>query len=109
MPYKDPDKRRLVTKRWYEANKDQHNATVRRHRKAIQQWVRDYKAGLKCTRCPENHPGCLQFHHTDPSAKEIGIREAVKNNWSLKRLQTEIAKCEVLCANCHMKEHYVED
>jgi ribosomal protein S21 len=25
---------------------------------------------------------------------------------SLKRLKAEIEKCEVLCANCHAKEHY---
>lgn len=28
---------------------------------------------------------------------------------SKKRIFAEIAKCEILCANCHCKEHYKED
>jgi hypothetical protein len=27
---------------------------------------------------------------------------------SLARLKAEIKKCEVLCANCHVKEHYAQ-
>lgn len=28
---------------------------------------------------------------------------------SIKNLEAEIAKCDVLCANCHLKYHYAND
>jgi hypothetical protein len=105
MPYKNKEEQRTSQQKWYQKNKERHNATVKSRRKMILKWVKDYKNGLKCERCSENHPACLQFHHKDPSKKVLGIRQAVKRNWSVKRIQAEILKCEVLCANCHVKEH----
>ena len=28
--------------------------------------------------------------------------------WSLDRIKSEAAKCDILCANCHRKLHYDE-
>lgn len=67
------------------------------------QWFRDYKATLSCTTCGENHPACLDFHHTDAATKDFSVAEAV--HYSKSRLLKEIAKCIVLCANCHRKHH----
>jgi len=58
-----------------------------------------------CRRCGEDHPACIQFHHADPDAKEISVSNAIKAGWSLVRVELEIKKCEVLCANCHAKHH----
>lgn len=65
---------------------------------------REIKKNLKCNRCPENHIACLEFHHINPSTKE-GDLGTLARRYSTKRLKEEIAKCEVLCANCHRKEH----
>lgn len=51
---------------------------------------------------------CLEFHHKDPSKKEVTLSRAVNNGWSIERMEKEIAKCVVLCANCHRKLHYEE-
>jgi len=32
----------------------------------------------------------------------------IARNWSRKRILDEVAKCIVLCANCHRKMHWVE-
>ena len=64
------------------------------------------KATLKCARCGENHPATLQFHHCDPQKKDFNLSEAVREGYSIKRIKKEVAKCTVLCANCHAKECY---
>jgi len=64
------------------------------------------KDTLCCLYCNKNHPACLQFHHRDPEIKAFGISEAVHNGIGLDKLKKEIAKCDVLCANCHAKLHF---
>jgi hypothetical protein len=47
--------------------------------------------------------GCAGFNHLDAAAKSANISEMVRVGTSVPRLKTEIAKCEVLCANCHQR------
>ena len=68
-------------------------------------WLVDYKKTLKCVRCYESHPATLTFHHRNNAEKSFEIGNAVALGVGLKRLLAEIEKCEVLCANCHAKEH----
>ncbi len=62
----------------------------------------DARAG-GCVHCPEKDPACLDFHHRDPGEKEGHIGEF--RRFGMERLLAEIAKCDVLCANCHRKHH----
>lgn len=66
----------------------------------------DFKNKLSCQLCNEDHVATLHFHHLDPNEKEANISFAIHAGWSLLRIQQELSKCLVLCANCHMKEHY---
>ena len=54
-----------------------------------------------CVLCGEKEPVSLDFHHLDPKAKD----GAVARQPSIARVLAEIAKCVVLCANCHRKVH----
>jgi hypothetical protein len=45
----------------------------------------------------------LEFNHLDPRAKSGNLSDMVASDASVAHLQTEIAKCEVLCANCHQR------
>lgn len=56
-----------------------------------------------CSRCPESHPACLDFHHRDPETKSFALSRGHEH--SRAAILAEIAKCDVLCANCHRKEH----
>lgn len=82
---------------------------VKKHKKLIRDFIRNLKKTLKCSRCPENFWACLDFHHRDPSHKEFRIGWAVDRTLSKSRILAEIDKCDVLCANCHRKEHFKED
>jgi hypothetical protein len=114
MPAKDPETRRETVRAWYARTKHERRTPERvererqvklARRREIAEWFVELKARLVCATCGENHPACLQFHHPDPTAKEAGVSDAVRRGWSRKRILTELAKCEVLCANCHAKHH----
>lgn len=74
-------------------------------RVGIRDYILRYKANLGCCHCGYSDPRALQFHHVDDD-KEINVGDAVKRGWSIERIQTEINKCAVLCANCHMIAHH---
>lgn len=105
MPYIDPQDRRDAWNRWYRKNKKKQVKTVKARRASITKWIVEHKATLKCATCEESHPSCLQFHHKNPEEKDLSIANAAANGWSINRIKREMAKCVVLCANCHFKEH----
>ena len=62
----------------------------------------EYKGG-KCQECGyDKHQAALQFHHRDPSQKDYTIGTFKK---SFDDCKTELDKCVLLCANCHIEEH----
>lgn len=83
-------------------------------KKVIRQRLKDrnkefvwlYKLDNPCIVCREKDPRVLEFHHRNPEEKEATISYLIKSQASLVRLQEEIDKCDVLCANCHKKVHW---
>ena len=41
-------------------------------------------------------------------SKDYNISRMIRVNGSIERIKAEIEKCEVLCANCHRKEHHTD-
>ena len=93
---------------YYKNNREQQVRVRKEYRQNNRIWFDEYKSTLKCKECPENNPACLDFHHRDPSKKEVTLGDAVRMGWSKERTLKEIEKCDVLCANCHRKLHYNE-
>lgn len=63
--------------------------------------------GGRCAECGYSRSvHALDFHHRDPAAKEFAIGGF---GGSRQRLRTEVAKCDLLCANCHRLRHAAED
>lgn len=50
------------------------------------------------------HPVCMDWHHRDESAKTFNIASGFR--YAKPRILAEIAKCDLLCANCHRMESY---
>ena len=65
----------------------------------------DYRAGLRCLDCGESDTVCLDFHHLNPALKDYSVSELINKRYSAKKIEEEIAKCVVLCSNCHRKLH----
>lgn len=78
-------------------------------REEIRQWFVEYKQTLACADCGVADHRVLEFHHRDKSTKEGKISDWVtKGIKSKENILVEIAKCDVLCANCHRILHYEE-
>ncbi len=93
--------------RLYAKKRYKHKYSLQRKRiKENCEWFQDYKKSLKCSKCPENHPACLQFHHKKDKLENVS--NMVGRGWSRELILLEIEKCIVICANCHAKEHYNE-
>ena len=100
MAYKDPnDPRRLLSgRRHYLKNKQKYidNAVSAKHR--LRAHIRE-KKDRPCTDCGVKYPYyVMQFDHL--ADKQYNIASLVTSN-NLAKLDAEIAKCEVVCANCH--------
>ena len=59
-----------------------------------------------CRKCGDKRFYVLDFHHRNPEEKAGVIAHMIKSA-SEKGLIAELAKCDVLCANCHREFHYL--
>lgn len=75
----------------------------------LKKWFQDEIVAKSKCKCGESHPACIDFHHKDPLEKDNKLSNLVHNLRSKERILAEVAKCEVLCSNCHRKEHYAEN
>jgi len=68
-------------------------------------YINNYKKAHPCVDCDESDFIVLEFDHVINN-KEANICEMLTT--SLEALKLEISKCEVRCANCHKRRHYME-
>ena len=83
MPYKDPakkkEKQKEYARKYYETNKDKIIAASGKARKSKRAEFAAFKSRLSCTKCGENHPATLDFHHVVPNPANKKITELLKN------------------------------
>lgn len=92
--------------RWYYKHREHRIAVKDRRRAQLRQWFYERKRDEhECVRCGESRPAALDFHH-DSETKREGVTQMVNHGYSRARIEEEISRCTVLCANCHRKEHY---
>ncbi len=84
------------------------NAIQTKRIQRLRLWIENYKKARCCERCGYADYRALMFHHLDKDAKLFAVAQATSYGRSLASVQREIAKCALLCANCHAIEHYYE-
>ena len=97
---------RLTQQQRIEKRRNIDREQQKRARQRLRNFIISVKLLYGCARCPEMHPACLHFHHKDPSTKLFAIQRGITQKVRFFILLEEIAKCILLCANCHAKEHY---
>lgn len=93
------------SRKHYLKNRERRLVENKARKRRNREFVREYKQAHPCVRCGESEPVCLDFHHLDPSLK-FGLLTWMANH-GLEKIKDEISKCEILCANCHRKEHFM--
>lgn len=99
------DCKSIYNKSHYQKNKQKYLDNQRKRKAKVRKWYHDYKKGLICSKCCEDDPVCLQFHHSNPKNKYKTVSVLVVSGSSIEAIKKEIDKCIVLCANCHLKLH----
>lgn len=98
--------RKIEISQWYERHKEEHLLNVRKNTDAQRQILREYITAYlgqhPCVECGESDVIVLEFDHL--SDKERAISEMIARGVSIEKLQREIEKCQVLCANCHRRK-----
>lgn len=58
-----------------------------------------------CSFCGENDPFVLEFDHKDGTVKvdHVTVMASAPHIYTAQQLLDEIAKCDILCANCHRR------
>lgn len=92
-------------------------STNTRHQNYISQQARGQRRKLeliaerggRCERCGyrENY-AALTWYHLEPAQKSFELDLRAMSNRSDEALREEIAKCRLLCANCHAETHHPE-
>ncbi len=71
---------------------------------ALREYIWDIKRKMGCKACNESRTEVLCFHHRDITTKEAEINRCRTRTL----VDLEVAKCDVLCMNCHTALHYWE-
>jgi hypothetical protein len=68
-------------------------------------WVRELKR-RPCADCGGLfHPVAMHFDHRPGEKKDFEVGWAIRG-YSRRRIMAEIAKCDLVCANCHAVRTY---
>jgi hypothetical protein len=92
--------------RHYKSNKAAYKERNLQRRLERKTWFsNEVKKNLACLECGESDPVCLDFHHRDQTTKLESVSKLLTDLRSKTKILAEVAKCDVLCANCHRKLH----
>ena len=100
MPAKTREQARLSRKQFYATHPDYVKQQVAERKRQLRLMVQEAKA-VPCADCGVQYPYCaMQFDHVR-GTKDFDVSRGPARGFSIKRIQAEIEKCDVVCANCH--------
>jgi hypothetical protein len=86
----------------YSENHAARRATYRKRIDDRRQWLYEYLEGKRCCDCGEDDIIVLTFDHRDPKGKVESI-SVMNKRASEADLLLEMAKCDIVCSNCHTR------
>lgn len=93
MDYYDRNKKKELAYKW---------DRQLRKREEAREFVNGYKSSRVCSDCGYSDSEALTFDHVR-GTKKMDISQMVNQGYSLKALEEEIGKTEIVCSNCHIK------
>ena len=74
--------------------------SIAKQKAYLAQYLRDLKTKTPCVDCGINYPYYVMYFDHVRGVKHANVMELV-STLSKKRIDLEIAKCEIVCSNCH--------
>lgn len=69
-------------------------------RNKIRKYIQECKTGKACIDCKEDYPyWIMDFDHLEN--KSFNVSSFYNSTLSIEKVVEEIAKCEIVCSNCH--------
>lgn len=94
-----------ISHKHYESNRseyiDRAKQRYKDQRAENEDWLNEYMSELGCAKCTESNPKTLDFVHRPGTEKKDTVRRLLGQTRSI--LLEEIAKCDLLCANCRRR------
>jgi hypothetical protein len=114
MPFKDPAKQREAIRKsvakWRTAHPAEAKERQRRYsekRRTSKRTLVDEIKDVPCMDCGQRFPPyCMDFDHRDPAMKVTEVASLTTSGHSVQTVLDEIAKCDIVCANCHRKRTF---
>lgn len=92
---------RAASRKNYRENKERYFAQAKSRDKELDELINKYKS-IPCTDCNIQYPPyVMDFDHLDGDTKKFNISHMRRHRMAFSKIEIEIAKCEVVCANCH--------
>lgn len=80
--------------------------SIKKQKEALTRYLKEIKEKNPCMDCKISYPYyMMDFDHVR-GKKQANVAELI-NTLSKKRIDAEIAKCEVVCSNCHRARTYM--
>jgi hypothetical protein len=104
MPYKDPEKQKAAQRESAKRRRESIRVTVQRQRGDLIAYIHSKKQD-PCMDCGVGYPPCvMEFDHVR-GEKVIGVGRMANQRFPITAIDEEIAKCDLVCANCHRLRH----
>jgi hypothetical protein len=95
---------------YYSNNREKCLAYQAKWRKTRKDIIKEYIFAVKSQPCQDcgkcYNPWVMDFDHRDPAKKSFKIANMIVNVRDLSLIQEEVAKCDVVCSNCHRERTY---
>lgn len=105
-------------KAWNSNNRQRLNENVRAYRKRryqaegrwrdegqkardLKAWMVEIKSGPCADCCGLFQTCCMDFDHRDGEQKKHNVGSMFAHHYSRELIESEVAKCDLVCANCH--------
>lgn len=103
----DPERwaeHRAKRKAWEDANKEHMLEAQRTKKRERKLQAIEYLGGV-CMDCKQKHHAAVfEFHHRNADEKDADPSKLFLRRW--ETIQSELDKCDLLCANCHRMRHH---
>ena len=113
MPFKTPGEKSRYDRERYRANREVFYKRIKERQMVLRKLAVEGK-DHPCVDCGNEYPPyVMDYDHRDPTIKDGAISNMVQNSVRIEILLAEIAKCDVVCSNCHRirtwrRKHWTE-